>query len=130
MLRVTIIGFTALLLAACQPTAEAPASPDPIAPPPAEQAALDATWVALEEKYLGMETEPTDPLDRLEWREVHCNFMGGELGGDPEQDRAVNAWIDEHCVRQIEDARALRSVMATDTAAVSRIDAYLGRHGE
>lgn len=130
MFRMTAIGLAALLLAACQPAAEGPASPDPVAPTAAEQAALDATWAALEEKYLGMETEPTDPLDSLEWREVHCNFMGGELGGDPEQDRAINAWIDEHCVRQIEDARALRSVMATDTTAVARIDAYLERHGE
>ena len=94
----------------------------------AEWAAIEVTWAALEDKYLEMETVPSDPIDALEWREVHCNFLGGELSGDPEQDRSINDWIDENCARQLDDARTLRSVMITDTAAVARLDAFLSRH--
>ena len=128
MTRITV-GLAALLLAACQPAPEpAPPAGTP-APTAAEQAALDATWAALEERYLGMETVPSDPIEALEWREVHCNFLGGEIGGDPEQDRAVNARIEEiGCMRQLEDARALRSTLMTDTASVARLDAFIARH--
>lgn len=130
MFRITTIGLTALVLAACQPVAEPPAPAQPAAPTAAaDQAAQDAVWAALEERYLGMETVPTDPIEALEWREVHCNFLGGEIGGDPEQDKAVNARIEEiGCFRQLEDARALRDTRMTDTAAVARLDAFISRH--
>ncbi len=130
MFRTTTIGLTALVLAACQPAAEPAAATAPVVAAAAtDQAAQDAVWAALEERYLGMETVPTDPIEALEWREVHCNFLGGEIGGDPEQDKAVNARI-EHigCFRQLEDARALRDTRMTDTAAVARLDAFISRH--
>ncbi len=131
MQRIVAIGFTAIILAACQPAAEpaAPAAPatDTTA---ADQAAQDAVWTALEDRYLGMETVPSDPIDAAEWREVHCNFLGGEIGGDAEQDRAVNARIEElGCLRQVEEAQALKATHMTDTAAVTRLDALINRHG-
>lgn len=129
MSRIIAIGLTAVLLAACQPAAEPAAATEAPVPTAAEQAARDATWAALEERYLGMETVPSDPIEALEWREVHCNFLGGEIGGDPEQDKAVNARIEEiGCFRQLEDARALRDTRMTDTAAVARLDAFISRH--
>jgi len=129
MSRIIVIGLTAVLLAACQPAAE-PAAPEAPAPITAtDQAAQDAVWAALEERYLGMETVPSDPIEALEWREVHCNFLGGEIGGGAEQDRAVNARIEEiGCMRQLEDAQALKATRMTDTAAVARLDAFLSRH--
>ncbi|WGM30974.1 hypothetical protein [Brevundimonas sp. NIBR11] len=126
--RIIAIGFTAVVLAACQPAAESTAPTEAAPAVAADQAAQDAVWAALEEKYLGMETMPADPIDALEWREVHCNFLAGEIGGDPEQDRAVNARIDELCSQQLETARALKAARATDTAAVARLDAFLARH--
>lgn len=130
MSRIITIGLTALILAACQP-AVGPAVPAEavVQTAVADQAAQDAVWAGLEERYLGMETVPSDPINALEWREVHCNFLGGEIGGDPEQDKAVNARIKEiGCFRQLEDARALRDTRMTDTAAVARLDAFISRH--
>lgn len=125
-----IIGLTAVVLAACQPAQER-AAPNASAASAtaADQAAQDAVWAGLEARYLGMETVPADPIEALEWREVHCNFLGGEIGGDPEQDKAVNARIEEiGCFRQLEDAQALRSTRMTDTVAVARLDAFISRH--
>lgn len=130
MARRIVTGLTALVLSACQPATE-PAAPAPAAAatPATDQAAQDAVRATLEERYLGMEAVPTDPIEELEWREVHCNFLGGEIGGDPEQDKAVNARIEEiGCFRQLEDARALRDTRMTDTAAVARLDAFISRH--
>lgn len=130
MSRIIALGFAAVILAACQPAAESTAPAEAAAPKvAADQAAQDAVWAALEDRYLGMETVPTDPIEALEWREVHCNFLGGEIGGDPEQDKAVNARIEEiGCGRQLEDAQALRATRMTDTAAVARLDAFISRH--
>jgi hypothetical protein len=130
MTRIVVLGVIAAILTACQPAPEAAAPAAPAAETvAADQAAQDAVWAALEERYLGMETVPTDPIEELEWREVHCNFLGGEIGGDPEQDKAVNARIEEiGCFRQLEDAQALRATRMTDTAAVARLDAFISRH--
>lgn len=127
MFRILAVGLAALVLSACAMAAEAP-MPDAPERSPAEWAALEAEWAVLEDKYLGTE-EPSDPLDLLEWREVQCNFLAGELGGDPAQDREINAYLDEICTHQIEDARRLRIAMLSDEAALARIDAFLGRHG-
>lgn len=129
MSRIVAVGLAALTLAACQP-APGPAAPAETATPAvaADQAAQDAVWAALEEKYLGMEDAPADPIDALEWTEVHCNFAGGELGGDPEQDRAIHAWIFDTCMKQLDNARALRTTYANVPAALARIDAYIARH--
>lgn len=125
-----IIGLTAVVLAACQPVPERAApTASAASATAADQAAEDAVWAGLEARYLGMETVPADPIEALEWREVHCNFLGGEIGGDPEQDKAVNARIEEiGCFRQLEDAEALRSTRMTDTVAVARLDAFISRH--
>lgn len=129
MFRIIAIGLTAVVLAACQPAAKPAAPAEAPAPTAAEQADQDATWTALEDRYLGMETVPTDPIEALEWREVHCNFLGGELGGGEAQDKAVNARIEEiGCLRQLEDAQALKATHITDTAAVARLDAFIARH--
>lgn len=130
MFRIITMGLAALTLVGCQPAPEPPAPAETEAPAlAADQAAQDAVWAALEDRYLGMETVPSNPIEALEWREVHCNFLGGEIGGDPEQDRAVNARIEEiGCLRQLEDARALRSTLMTDTASVARLDAFIARH--
>lgn len=129
MARSIVIGLTALVLSACQPATEPAATAAAAATPATDQAAQDAVWAVLEDRYLGMEAVPTDPIEELEWREVHCNFLGREIGGDPEQDKAVNARIEEiGCFRQLEDARALRDTRMTDTAAVARLDAFISRH--
>lgn len=129
MSRIIVLGLTAAILAACQPAAEPAASAQTAAPTAAEQAALDAAWTALEDRYLTMETVPSDPVEALEWREVHCNFLVGELGGDPEIDRQIDARIEEiGCLRQAEDARALKATRMTDTAAVARLDTFISRH--
>lgn len=132
MSRLIAVGLAALLLAACRPAAEsaAPAQPQTPAAPSAEEAARQAVWDGLENRYIGMETAPADPIDAVEWREVHCNFLAGEFGGDnSEQDRAVNARMDElRCGEDLlADVRALRESHVTDTATLARLDALLAR---
>lgn len=132
MFRIITTGVAALTLAACQPAAE-PAAPANAEPPAAPQAETpeDAAWRALEDRYLAVNVEPTNPIDAVEWREVRCNFLAGEIGGDNSaQDRAVQARMEElRCGDAVlEDARALKASHASDTAAVARLDALLARH--
>ena len=132
MFRIITTGLAALTLAACQPAAE-PAAPANAEPPAAPQAETpeDAAWRALEDRYLAMNVEPADPIDAVEWREVRCNFLAGEIGGDRSaQDRAIQARMEElRCGDGVlEDARALRASHASDTAAVARLDTLLARH--
>lgn len=132
MRGIIIVGLTALTLVACQPAAE-PAAPVEAEAPAvdADQAARDAVWTALEDRYLAVNVQPTDPIDAVEWREVRCNFLAGEIGGDNSaQDRAIQARMEElRCGDGVlEDARALKASHASDTAAAARLDALLARH--
>lgn len=132
MFRIITTGVAALTLAACQPAAE-PAAPANAEGPAAPQVETpeDAAWRALEDRYLAMNVQPTNLIDAVEWREVRCNFLAGEIGGDNSaQDRAVQARMEElRCGDAVlEDARALKASHASDTAAVARLDALLARH--
>ncbi|MFC5343520.1 hypothetical protein ACETK8_09790 [Brevundimonas staleyi] len=132
MSRIITMGLAALTLAACQPAAQ-PAAPVQTEAPAAPQAETpeDAAWRALEDRYLAMNVQPTNPIDAVEWREVRCNFLAGEIGGDNSaQDRAVQARMEElRCGDGVlEDARALKASHVSDTAAVARLDALLARN--
>ncbi len=134
MFRILTAGLTALILAACQPaepaaSTEPPTSPTAAAPPaPAEPVFDGAAFAAMEARYLGKD-KPTDPIEEFDWREVTCNFLGGEIGGDPGQDKAIIAELDElRCGEQSTEARALRAANANDPSLVARIDAYLARN--
>ena len=132
MFRIITTGLAALTLAACQPAAQ-PAAPVEAEAPAAPQVETpeDAAWRVLEDRYLAMNVEPTNPIDAVEWREVRCNFLAGEIGGDNSaQDRAVQARIEElRCGDGVlEDARALKASNASDTAAVARLDTLIARH--
>lgn len=132
MFRIITMGLAALTLAACQPAAEPPAPVEAEAPAASQaETPEDAAWRALEDRYLAMNVQPTNPIDAVEWREVRCNFLAGEIGGDNSaQDRAVQARMGElECGDGVlEDARALKASHASDTAAVARLDALLARH--
>ena len=66
MTRIVAIGVIAIVLAACQQAPE-PAVPAAVVAQTAagDQAAQDAVWAALEERYLGMEAVPSDPIEAL-----------------------------------------------------------------
>ena len=135
-MRFLVLGLAATVLCACQPATSPASSEDPVqaaatvadSAAPAEPVFDEAAFAAMEARYLGQD-RPSDPIEEFDWREVTCNFLGGEIGGDPEQDRAVNARLDElRCGDQNADARALRAANAGDAEMVARIDAYLARH--
>ncbi|MGV3578357.1 hypothetical protein [Brevundimonas sp.] len=134
MFRIITMSLAALTLAACQPAAEPAAATQPEAPAaPAAETPEDAALRALEDRYLEINVEPTNPIDAVEWREVRCNFLAGEFGGDNSaQDRAINARMEElRCGDGVlEDARALKASHALDTAAIARLDAILARHDD
>lgn len=133
MSRIAILGL-AIALAACQPTPEAAAPTDPAvtaAQTGPDEAAREAEWTRLEDRYLAVNVRPADPIDAVEWTEVRCNFLAGEFGGDNSaQDRAINARMEElGCGEPMRaEARSLRASRATDTATVARLDALLARH--
>lgn len=129
---IIVLGLAALALAACQPAAGSTA-PAKSAPPAAtaQQSGDDAVWAALEDRYLPTNVQPVDPVDAVEWPEVRCNFLAGEIGGDDSaQDRAVQARMAElRCGDGVlDDARALKASHASDTSAIARLDALLARH--
>jgi hypothetical protein len=129
MSRIIAIGLVGLVLAACQPVAE-PAPPAEPALAPAAQPAVDAAWAAEQNRYLAVNVEPSDRLEAVMWRGVRCDFLGSEFGGDnSEQDRAINARMDElRCGDELlAEARALRGTLAGAPAAVARLDALLAR---
>lgn len=131
MSRIAIATLGLVVLTACspKPVDRAETAPSPAASAPVEQSAADAEWARLEDRYLTMPDAPTAPMDALEWREVHCNFLAGELGGDTEQDAPVSERIDDlGCGGQRADAQALRTASAGDAALLARIDAFLSRH--
>lgn len=133
MIRIIAIALTALVLAACKPVAEPapPAEPAaPVAPAPAALTAAEAAWTAEQDRYLAVNVQPSDPVEAVMWRGVRCDFLGSEFGGDnSEQDRAINARMDElRCGDELlGEARELRQTLAGDPAAVARLDALLAR---
>ncbi|WP_426050289.1 hypothetical protein [Brevundimonas sp. SL161] len=133
MSRIIAIGLAGLVLAACKPVAEPAPPAEPAAaaaPAPAAQPAIDAAWAAEQERYLAVNVEPSDPVEAVMWRGVRCDFLGSEFGGDnSEQDRAINARMDElRCGDELlAEGRELRATRAGDPAAVARLDALLAR---
>jgi len=129
MFRIITIGLTAAVLAACQPAAEPTAPAEAAAPPAAaDQAARDAAFAALEERWLQAD-KPTDPIEELDWREVHCNYLAGEMSGDVEIDNQIDARLKElRCFSQDEDALAVKAASAGDPAALARLEVYFARN--
>lgn len=133
MIRIIALGLTALVLTACKPVAEPapPAEPAaPVAPSPAAPTAAEAAWTAEQDRYLAVNVQPSDPVEAVMWRGVRCDFLGSEFGGDnSEQDRAINARMDElRCGDELlGEARELRQTPGGDPAAVARLDALLAR---
>lgn len=133
MIRIIALGLTALVLTACKPVAEPapPAEPAaPVAPSPAAPTAAEAAWTAEQDRYLAVNVQPSDPVEAVMWRGVRCDFLGSEFGGDnSEQDRAINARMDElRCGDELlGEARELRQTLGGDPAAVARLDALLAR---
>ncbi|WP_298161421.1 hypothetical protein [Brevundimonas sp.] len=130
MSRLFAAGLITLALAACKPVAEPVPPAEPAAPAPAVQTAAESAWAAEQDRYLAVNVQPSDPLEAVLWRGVRCDFLGGEFGGDnSEQDRAINARMDElKCGDELlAEARELRGTRAGDPAAVARLDALLAR---
>ena len=126
---ITAIGMSAVILAACEPATSVEAAPSQAAPAPATPAAFDyAAFEALEARWLQAD-KPTDPIDELDWREVHCNFLAGELSGDAELDNQIDRRLKElRCFSQDEDALAVKAASAGDPAALARLDVYFARN--
>lgn len=130
MFRIVTIGLSALILMACKPAASVEPAPGQAAPAAAAApAAFDyAAFEALEARWLEAD-KPTDPIDELDWREVHCNFLAGEISGDAELDKGVNDRLKEiRCFSQDEDALALKAANANDPAALARLEIYFARN--
>jgi len=126
MMRLLAVSI-ASLLAACQPANDVEVSPAPAPAPPQS----DPVQTALTDRYLAINVRPTDPIEALEWAQVRCEFLGGELSGDNRaQDRAIIARMNElGCGDPImAAARDLRTAKASDADAVARLDALLARH--
>jgi hypothetical protein len=128
MFRSLAISLTVLVIAACKPVSEPapPAAPAPAAP----TAGVDA-WTAEQDRYLAVNVQPSDPLEAVMWRGVRCDFLGSEFGGDnSEQDRAINARMDElRCGDELlAEVRVLRDARSGDPAVVARLDALLSRY--
>lgn len=133
-MRLITIGLSALLLVACKPAASSEAASSQAAaaqtaPAAAAPAGFDyAAFEALEERWLQAD-KPADPIDELDWREVHCNFLAGELSGDAALDKAVNDRLEAlRCMTQTEDALAVKAAKAGDPAALARLDVYFARN--
>lgn len=135
MSRTAVIGLTALILTACgpdqTPTAEsAAAEPDlaPVALARAPQPSAPMSWAATEERYRQVEVEPSDPLEALEYRGVHCQYFSGEFGGDGSgRDQWLNAQMDKlRCGQElVTEARAMRASRSREPDIVSRLDAVI-----
>lgn len=135
MSRTVVIGLTVLILTACgpdqTPTAESAAPepvPAPAAPVSAPQTPAQMSWAATEERYRQVEAEPSDPLEALEYRGVHCQYYSGEFGGDgSERDQWLNAQMDKlRCGQElVTEARAMRASRSRERDVVSRLDAVI-----
>ncbi len=138
MSRTAVVGLTFLILAACGPADQTPPAetaaptsvpaPERAAPAGSPRPSAPMSWEAMQDHYGGMEVEPTDPLEALEYRAVICAHLSGEIGSEvPEREQYLNAQIDKH---RCEDAlmaevRAMRDARSDDPAAVSRLDTIL-----
>lgn len=134
MFRIITIGLSAVILIGCKPAAPVEAAPSQAAPAAAQPAAAPAAFdyaaiEALEARWLEVSDRPADPIDELDWREAHCNFLAGEISGDAELDRAVNDRLKEiRCFSQDDDALALKAASANDPAALARLEVYFARN--
>lgn len=136
MSRAVVIGLTVLLLAACGPADQTPAAesaapepvPAPAAPATAPQPSAPMSWAATGERWRQVEVEPSDPLEALEYRGVHCQHYSGEFGGDgSERDQWLNAQMDRlRCGEAlVAEARAMRASRSAEQDVVSRLDAVI-----
>ena len=133
MSRIIAIGLAGLVLAACKPVAEPAPPAEPAAAAaqaPAAEPTVDAAWAEEQDRFLSVNVQPTDPVEAVMWRGVRCDFLGSEFSGDnSEQDRAINARMDElRCGDELlAEARELRGTLAGAPAAVARLDTLLAR---
>ncbi len=130
MFRIVATGLTALTLTACQPADQAtPAEPfPPSSATSAPPAPAVISWEAAQERYRQVDVAPSDPLEALEWRGVHCEHYSGEFGGDgSERDQWLNAQMDRlECGDELmSEARAMRDARAGEPAVVARLNAVI-----
>jgi len=133
MLRIAAVCLIMIGLAACGPVAEPaapaePASPAPLAP--VTVSAADAAWQAEVDRFLGVNVQPSEPVDAVVWRSVRCAFLTGEVGADNSaQDQAIKARMNElRCGSELTgEIRELRETLAGDPTAVARLDLLLAR---
>lgn len=135
MSRTVAIGLTVLILAACGPADQTPtaesAAPEPVPAPAAPASAPTPSppmsWEATGERWREVEVEPSDPLEALEYRGVHCQYFSGEFGGDgSERDQWLNAQIDRlRCEELVTEARAMRASRSREPDVVTRLDAVI-----
>lgn len=126
-----VIGLVALGLTACQPVSDPPPATEPAAPVTSTgMTAAEAAWATEQDRLLGLNVQPSDPVEAVMWRGVRCDFLGSEFAGDNSaQDRALNARMEElRCGDELlAEARALRATQTGNPAAVVRLDTLLAR---
>ncbi|HWQ87980.1 hypothetical protein [Brevundimonas sp.] len=138
MFRTLVVGLTVLILTGCGPADQTPtaetAPPEPVpapapsAPASTPQPSVPMSWAATEERYRQVEVEPSDPLEALEYRGVHCQHYSGEFGGDGSaRDQWLNAQMDKlRCGEElVAEARAMRASRSREPGVVSRLDAVI-----
>lgn len=127
MSRTVVVGLTVLILTACGPADQTPTA-ETAAPASAPQPSAPTSWAATEERYRQVEVQPSDPLEALEYRGVHCQYYSGEFGGDgSERDQWLNAQMDKlRCGEElVAEARAMRASRSREPDVVSRLDAVI-----
>ncbi len=119
MYRLTATLLSIASLAACSTTRTSE-------PPNASTAPYDeAAWAAFEDRWIRVETKPTDPIDELSWRAVICNFLLGELSGDEERDSNIRRQTTQmRCFTQEADSRLIDAAYADDPEARARLKIY------
>lgn len=125
-----VIGLTAVILTACQPTDQATPTKAfaPVETTSAPQPSTPVSWEAMQERYRQVDVAPSDPLAALEWRGVGCAHYSGEFGGDnSERDQWLNAQMDRlQCGDELmAEARAMRDARSGEPDVVARINSVL-----
>ncbi|WP_428149359.1 hypothetical protein [Brevundimonas sp.] len=129
MSRIIAIGLSAVILVACKPATPTEAATPQASSAPAPAAFDYAAHDALDDRWIQVSDKPTDPIDELDWREVHCNYLAGEMSGDVEIDNQIDARLKElRCFSQDEDALAVKAASAGDPAALARLEVYFARN--
>ncbi len=129
ILRNGVVSLMATSLVAACAAVTAPAASYPARLTGVEQAAADAIWQSEEDRFLNNDPPPVDPINHLIWREVHCQFLLGELSGDAELDKGVDEGMEQlQCRKVVVDGRRLRFTPGISAEDAARLDALVARY--